>query len=112
MQATATRPKTQATMKRTMRWLRHDGPGKGVLAITMKAGTSRPEVFRYRVEPIEGADFGPAYAMGKVSEQGIIVEVYNLNLAGGGSCECMGHYRHGRCKHLDAIRQLTAIGKI
>jgi len=31
---------------------------------------------------------------------GNTAESYAVNLHGHGSCECMGHLRHGRCKHL------------
>lgn len=107
-------PSVKAAPKRLLRWLAKTGPLSGVLQITMVRSKARSEVFRYFVRPIEGADFGPAFLMEKVEHgedgkpTGRVEESYDVNLHDFGSCTCLGHSRWGKCKHLDAMRAVSA----
>jgi len=39
--------------------------------------------------------------------------VYYVRIAGQRrECECLGHLRHGRCKHADAVAALLGMGKL
>jgi hypothetical protein len=41
------------------------------------------------------------------------MEVYHTHLNGRDrSCDCIGHLRHGHCKHADALAALIAAGKL
>jgi hypothetical protein len=41
------------------------------------------------------------------------MEIYHVNLNGTDrSCECLGHYRHGHCKHAGGLARLIGLGRI
>jgi hypothetical protein len=41
------------------------------------------------------------------------LEIYHVNLNGRDrSCDCIGHLRHGHCKHADGLAALIAAGKL
>jgi hypothetical protein len=72
-------------------------------------------IYRLRRLP---ADFGGGFRLTKVlvgqAEHGIYQcregDSYDVNLAG--TCECLGWFKHNRCKHLDGLRKLATLGLI
>lgn len=114
--ATMTAEKKAPAPKRLMRWLAKVAPMTGVLQIIMVRSKTRSETFRYFVAPIPGCDFGPAFRVEKIEHgedgkpTGRVEESYDVNLHGGGSCQCLGFLKHGRpCKHIDALAALVEI---
>ncbi len=78
-------------------------PLAGILTLT----DSRTHT-RYAVEEFP-ADVGRGFVLKKAAGAGH----YSCNVAGeNGLCECRGFEAHGRCKHLDALRDLIACGKL
>jgi hypothetical protein len=61
----------------------------------------------YHVSGVE-ADFGRGFLFEKESG-----ESYHVHLDGEArSCECLGHLRHGHCKHVDGILALIKGGRV
>jgi hypothetical protein len=70
-----------------------------------------PEVCCYFIEPVP-SDFGRAFSVTKL-EAADEVPVYHVLLDGRrSSCDCLGHQRHGHCKHLDALCMLVEQGQL
>ncbi len=67
----------------------------------------------YRIEAIR-CEFGSSAF--HVSENRTGATVYDVLLDGFDenrhSCECLGHYRHGHCKHIKALLDLRAKGEL
>jgi hypothetical protein len=41
------------------------------------------------------------------------LEIYHVHVHGRDrSCDCVGHLRHGHCKHADGLARLVALGKL
>jgi hypothetical protein len=41
------------------------------------------------------------------------MEIYHTRIHGRDrSCDCLGHYRHGHCKHADGLARLITLGKL
>jgi hypothetical protein len=109
MATTPTRPKLQ----RSCRLL---DMGEGRLALVMTfAGPKSLHQVRYHLSPIPGSDDG--WEIRKFScdlgpnEEG---NPYAIDLVDG-TCECVGHLRHGHrtvCRHLASLRALRERGLI
>jgi hypothetical protein len=89
-------------------------PALGTLTITQGANTK--DIATYRVVECPGVS-APArgFRLAKVAG-GTDREAGNYDVlidpAGHDACECRGYLRHGRCKHLDAVRDLLADGAL
>src|SRR5262249_55244554 len=94
--------------RRRVRWLyRQAGDTlKGVVRVAITSGR-RTALFRYWVQAVP-ADFGAACRLVKINPDGSAGEVYHACAEGGrgGHCDCLGHQRHGHCKHLDMARAI------
>jgi hypothetical protein len=99
---TATRAARRVKPQRFIRWvLRPGADGSGAVRITVgKEATD----YLFRWLP---PDCGKAVELTKLAADGRN-EVYHLDLAadGGPSCDCKGHTRWGRCKHVDGLLAL------
>lgn len=107
----AVKAKPPAT--RAHRWKLGGPRGPLVLEIlTCKPRVS--ELSRYAFSPLAtDEEFGPAFRLEKIDAAGSPAgESYDVNLAGHGSCECLGFLRHGRCKHLQTGYDMLAAGEI
>jgi hypothetical protein len=103
---TATR-KPRARSERSVRLL--DVEGQLVLQITMRTGR-RAECVQYHLTRLP-SDFGTAFELRKSACCG--EEVYHVLLNGAeSSCECKGHLRWGKCKHVSALARLLEMGRI
>jgi len=61
------------------------------------------EVNVYFLEPF-ASDFGRAFSLTKLERKDEEPPVYHVLLDGRrSSCDCLGHQRHGHCKHLDSL---------
>ena len=81
-------------------------------ALAINIATPRKSA-RYRIEAIP-CEFGSsAY---RVSENRTGATAYDVLLDGFDenrhSCECMGHYRHGHCKHIKTLLELRDKGEL
>ena len=58
------------------------------------------------------SDFGVAFRARKIWQANDFAEgAYDVLVDGEqSSCECMGHLRHGHCRHVDAARKLIEAG--
>jgi hypothetical protein len=117
----ATKGKASSTRPlRFMAWLSRLARGQGILRLKLKHSDTREEVDLYFVHPLASDFGGEAFRLerydlpGQQHDAGAHA-VYDVHLAGRGnpgSCECPGHLRWGRCKHLDAMTCLAASGKL
>lgn len=83
--------------------IRPDGAAPGAIELTVGKQSGG-----YLMTEI-GSDFGRAFAVEK-AEDGT---VYHVLLDGAeSSCECMGHLRHGHCKHVSGLSALIDAGKL
>jgi hypothetical protein len=103
--ATTTPPARKARPKpaRSVRWLRRNGDGSGIVTLTVGKLTND-----YYVTPL-ASDYGTAFLLEKFTSQG--GEGYHVNLdreRGRHSCECKGFLRHGHCKHVEGLLALLA----
>jgi hypothetical protein len=83
-----------------------DGPTPGILRI--QVGRT---VKHYYVSPAP-SDFGTAYRLEHFAADG--GDVYSVLVAPAGAhqCDCLGHQRHGHCKHVTALSALTQRGAL
>src|SRR5262245_7219355 len=104
------RPKKSLKPRRSIR-LRQaplDWP-HGLLTITETRGSKATET-DYWIDRLP-SDFGTAYRLRKFQDQG--GEQYDVLLDGRQStCECLGHQRHGHCKHVEGLQALVAAGQL
>ena len=76
-----------------------------VLKIVSPSGKGRVSE-RYLLKAIR-SDWGDAFALAKIGGKNGLEDAYHIMLNGRWShCECMGHLRHHKCKHLEALRAL------
>jgi hypothetical protein len=110
--ATLTCPVPKVKTETVTRELLELSDGSTGLMLTTVCGRKATVAF-YRVARIEGCD-DLAWQLTKfIGETGSDPEsdsyAVNLTLQ---TCECRGHYRHGRCKHFSAVASLHAEGRI
>jgi hypothetical protein len=66
----------------------------------------------YFLRPLP-SDFGRAFSLTKLVGAGGEAAVYHVLLDGRrSSCDCPGHDRYGRCKHMDSLRFLLESGQL
>jgi hypothetical protein len=111
--ATVSVPRPRVKPARTLRVLCPlTADRAGLISIT--AGKVH-QIYRLRRLP---ADFGGGFRLTKVDvvqdERGVYGcrdgESYDVDVAG--TCECLGYFKHGHCKHLDGLRKLATLGLI
>jgi|SRR5579872_4452991 len=110
--ATLANSTTQRKSKRGQRSLRIGDAVNGLraLALTKDGATVN---YYFREIPV---DFGRGFQLDKfyseASEDG--QEVYHVHLDAqlGDSCTCKGFVHRDKCKHVDAIKTLVALGKV
>jgi hypothetical protein len=106
--ATKTRKPRQVVRTITLKLNPFEG-NPGVVRIKVVDGKRTTE-HDYLLTPL-ASDFGTAFRLEKTGEPD--GETYHVNLDGEkSSCECKGHMRHGRCKHVDGLTALVRAGKL
>ncbi len=105
---TATRTSSKPTA-RHLRWLyRHpEPPLRGAVRLALSYAR-RTDLFRYWVEALP-SDFGRAFRFAKINPDGSDGEAYETCVVNDqdAHCCCLGHEKHGRCKHVDAARAIV-----
>ncbi len=77
----------------------------GMLTISVTKG-KKTETVGYHVSRM-ASDFGDCFRLRKVIPTANEPNVYDVCLSDEGhTCECLGHLRHGHCKHADALAAL------
>jgi hypothetical protein len=89
-------------------------PVLGTLTITQGANTK--DIATYRVVECPGVP-APArgFRLAKVAggtDAGVDNYDVLIDPTGHDACDCRGYLRHGRCKHLDAVRDLLSKGAL
>lgn len=110
---TVSRPRpARKPVARSIRWVRrHPDPEPYLGVIRITVGEQSDE---YDLVELEcGITDASAYRLEKrvpacwpAVNYDVLVEHHQH----GGQCECLGFLRHGRCKHIDGIRALVAVG--
>lgn len=86
-------------------WMEFEPAPAGMpVLITIQQGRTRQDYFAELIP----ADFGTGIRFGKCGTG----EVYHVNLDRYNTCDCPGHARHGRCKHVDAAVALIEAGAL
>lgn len=104
-QPTHSRPRVKPTRTVRLALAPSDETGFAVIVITVSK-----ESDTYHVTPLP-SDYGAAFEVAKVSDpEG---KAYQVCLEGnGGTCDCKGHGRWGRCRHVEALQTLRANGQL
>jgi hypothetical protein len=112
--STITAPRPRVKPVRTVRLV-----APNLLRITeRRTPAAAPVVDHYTLHAIGGAEPGPAYELAKVVCADFLgletEEPYAVNL-GLGSCECLGHLKHGHktvCRHRAMLAKLVEQGRL
>jgi hypothetical protein len=104
------KPKREAGDKRTAQ-LWEAGSGRWVLQLTTWRPRSAAADQFYHLTALP-SDWGRGFALVKITDDAER-PVYHVNLnSEDPTCDCKGHQRWGRCKHVEALLALQGKGKL
>jgi|SRR5579883_1539381 len=83
----------------------------GVMTVCQGRAVATYRLTEYAHVPYPARGFHAAKLAGGMDPEAAGYDVL-IDPAGGHTCECKGHYRHGRCSHVDGILDLIAAGAL